>query len=245
MTAPVGALNLLGRLADASNATFLGADEVGATWVYKPVAGERPLWDFPTGTLSRREVAAFAVSEALGLGIVPTTVWFDGPLGEGSAQAWIEGGPTGLIDLIEPGSVTDDWLPILAATTDDDRPVVLAHRDDPRLRAVALFDALLNNSDRKASHLIADGERLRGVDHGVSLHVDDKLRTVLWGWAGAPLTTDEARLLALATAFGEPLAPGLDDDEWEALRLRADAMLSEGTLPRPSGRWPAIPWPPL
>ncbi|WP_331715813.1 protein kinase family protein [Tessaracoccus coleopterorum] len=152
-------------------------------------------------------MAAFAVSEALGLGVVPTTVWIDGPLGEGSAQTWIDGGPTDLIDLLDPATVTGSWLPILAATADD-RPVVLAHRDDARLREVALFDALVNNADRKASHLIADGERLRGVDHGVSLHVEDKLRTVLWGWAGDPLTEGEASVLALATAFGSRSRPG-------------------------------------
>lgn len=245
MTGPVGDLSLVGRLVDASNGTFLGVDDDHNAWVYKPVAGEAPLWDFPAGTLSRREVAAYELSRHLGLGLVPLTVWVDGPLGEGSAQAWVEGEATDLIDLIEPEAVTEQWLPILAATTEDDRPVVLAHRDDPRLREVALFDALLNNSDRKASHLIADGELLRGVDHGVSMHVDDKLRTVLWGWAGDPLTPEEASRAAVVASLEAPLAPGLTDEEWEALRGRASAILASGCLPEPSGRWPGIPWPPL
>lgn len=245
MTGPLGELTLVGRLVDASNGTFLGVDEEHRPWVYKPVSGEAPLWDFPAGTLSRREVAAYALSEAMGLGLVPTTVWVDGPMGEGSAQAWVEGEPTELIDLLSPEDVNSAWLPILAATTEQDQPVVLAHRDDPRLREVALFDALLNNSDRKASHLIADGEQIRGVDHGVSLHVEDKLRTVLWGWAGDPLTGEEASRAALVASLAAPLAPGLADEEWEALRGRAASIVAAGTLPKPSGRWPAIPWPPL
>lgn len=245
MTGPVGDLDLVGRLVDASNGTFLGVDQDRRAWVYKPVAGEAPLWDFPKGTLGRREVAAYALSEVLGLDVVPPTVWIDGPLGEGSAQAWVKGEPTELIDLLDPELLDEGWLPILSATTEDDEPVVLAHRDDPRLRAVALFDVLLNNADRKASHLIADGEHILGVDHGVSLHVDHKLRTVLWGWAGSPLSDEEARQTSLAAAVSAPLAPGLDDDEWAALTRRAERLLAEGAFPRPSGRWPSIPWPPL
>jgi uncharacterized repeat protein (TIGR03843 family) len=110
---------------------------------------------------------------------------------------------------------------------------------------MALFDALLGNSDRKGAHLIADGERVLGVDHGVSLHVDDKLRTILWGWAGDPLTDDERAILAVARGIAAPVAPGLADEEWEALRARADAILAAGAFPVPSGRWPSIPWPPL
>lgn len=239
-------LSLVGRLVDASNGTFLARDEDDESlWVYKPVAGEAPLWDFTEATLGRREVAAYALSEHLGLGVVPLTVWVDGPLGEGSAQAWVEGEATELIDLISPEALTEEWMPVLAAETEDGEPILLAHRDDPRLRAVALFDALLNNSDRKASHLIADGERLAGVDHGVSLHVDDKLRTVLWGWAGDPLTAEEQAICAATARLDSPLAPGLHDDEWAALSARATAMLEAGAFPLPSGRWPSIPWPPL
>ncbi|MFT3887185.1 MAG: SCO1664 family protein [Arachnia sp.] len=245
MTGPRGELRLVGRLVDASNGTFLAVDDDEARWVYKPVAGEAPLWDFPADTLGRREVAAYALSEALGLDVVPETVWVAGPLGEGSAQAWVDGEPTPTIDLLPPERITEAWLPIVAGSTEEGDTVVLAHRDDPALRRVALFDALLNNSDRKASHLIADGEQIRGVDHGVSLHVDDKLRTVLWGWAGDPFTDDELGILALARDVSDPLAPGLADEEWEALRSRASALLAEGAFPLPSRRWPSIPWPPL
>ena len=238
-------LTLVGRLVDASNGTFLAQDDEGAHWVYKPVAGESPLWDFPEATLGRREVAAHAISEHLGLGVVPLTVWTDGPLGEGSAQSWVEGVPTDLIDLIEPEAITEAWMPILAAETEDGSPIVLAHRDDPRLRRIALFDALLNNSDRKATHIIDLDGHLSGVDHGVSLHTDDKLRTVLWGWAGDPLTQDEMGVVSQAAGINAALAPGLHDEEWQALVGRAEAMLAEGAFPVPSGRWPGIPWPPL
>lgn len=245
MTGPAGALRMIGQLTDASNATFVAADEADQRWVYKPVAGESPLWDFPAGTLGRREVAAFALSDALGLDIVPPTFWCEGPLGEGSAQRWVDGAPTPLIDLLEPEELTDAWLPILLANTQDGRQVVLAHRDDARLRKVAIFDALVNNADRKASHLIANGEALRGVDHGVSMHVEPKLRTVLWGWADEPLTEDELVLVRQAAGVGDPLAPGLDDDEWAALIGRAEALFAAGEMPSPDGRRPAIPWPPL
>lgn len=245
MTGPAGNLRLVGRLVGASNGTFLAVDEDGARWVYKPLAGEAPLWDFPDGTLGRREVAAYELSKALGLDLVPLTLWVEGPLGEGSAQAWVEGEATDLIDLLRPEELTDAWLPILSAVTQDDQPVVLAHRDDPRLREVALFDALLNNADRKASHLIARGDRLAGVDHGVSLHAEDKLRTVVWGWAGDPLDAEERALVARAGSIAGPLAPGLADEEWEALVARAAALLASGCLPEPSDRRPGIPWPPL
>lgn len=245
MSGPRGDLKLVGRLVDASNGTFLAVDDSDDAWVYKPQAGEAPLWDFPDGTLGRREVAAFELSRAMGLTLVPLTVWVAGPLGEGSAQAWVDGAATDLVDLLAPEDLTDGWLPVLSAVTEDDRPVVLAHRDDARLRQVALFDALLNNSDRKASHLIADGEHVRAVDHGVSLHAEDKLRTVLWGWAGEPLSEEESHLAATVAGLGAPLSPGLAEVEWDALRQRADAILASGTFPRPSGRWPGIPWPPL
>ncbi len=241
-TAPIGDLEVLGRLTEASNATFLTRDDAERLWVYKPVAGEAPLWDFPHGTLSRREVAAHDVSEALGFGVVPLTLWHDGPAGEGSLQAWVDGEVTDTVDLVRPEQLDETWLPVVSGVDEQDRPILLAHRNDPRLRSMCLFDLVINNSDRKAGHIIADGDRLFGVDHGVSMHVDDKFRTVLWGFAGEPLTPEEEALLRRVPGLSRP-AEGLLPQEWEAMGERAEALLQAGVLPGPSRQWPAIPWP--
>lgn len=240
--APQGDLEVIGRLTEASNATFLTRDEDEVLWVYKPVAGEAPLWDFPLGTLSRREVAAHDLSEALGFGVVPRTLWHDGPAGEGSLQTWIEGEVSTLVDLIRPEHCDETWLPVVAGADERDRPILLAHRDDPRLRAMCLFDLIINNSDRKGGHIIAEGDRIFGVDHGVSMHVADKFRTVLWGFAGQPLTKDEGNVLARVRGLAGPPI-GLNDEEWDAMGQRAEALLFHGVFPRPSNQWPAIPWP--
>lgn len=243
MSGPSGVLRLIGQLTEASNQTFLAVDENERRWVYKPVSGEAPLWDFPDSTLGRREVAAYALSEALGLDVVPLTVWCDGPLGEGSAQAWIDAAASGLVQLVAPDQLTPQWHPIVGVATSKGEQLILAHRDDARLRRVALFDVIVNNADRKASHLI--GDPVRGVDHGVSLHVEPKLRTILWGWAGEPLTDAERALVERARAISEPLAPGLADEEWEAMVARAAQLFSVGEMPHPAEGRPAIPWPPF
>ncbi len=241
---PAGHLRPIGRLTEASNATFLVVDEAERRWVYKPVAGEAPLWDFPHGTLARREVAAHQLSEQLGLGVVPTTVWLDdGPAGPGSAQAWFDGAVTDLVDLLAPEDLDSGWLPVLVGVDEHERPVVLVHRDDERLRRTCLFDLVLNNSDRKAGHLLQQHDTLVGVDHGVSLHVDDKHRTVLWGFAHQEFTPAERDVLGRARDLELARPEGLDESEWEAVSARADHLLELGVFPTPSGRWPAIPWP--
>lgn len=239
---PKGPLEVIGRLTEASNATFLTRDDAEVLWVYKPVAGERPLWDFPHGTLSRREVAAHNLSETLGFHVVPTTLWHDGPAGEGSVQIWIEGEVSTLVDLLRPEQLDETWLPVVAGVDESDRPIVLAHRDDTQLRAMCLFDLIINNSDRKGGHIIADGEHIFGVDHGVSMHVDDKFRTVLWGFAGEPLNESEESILHRVPELPGP-PDGLNEEEWDAMGQRAEALLSDGVFPRPSNQWPAIPWP--
>lgn len=240
----VGELEVVGRLRDASNATFLTVDESGRRWVYKPVVGEKPLWDFPQHSLGRREVAAHTISEGLGFDVVPLTLWGDGPLGEGSLQEWVEGRTTDLVDLLRPEELDQDWLPVVSGVDGEDRPVVLAHRDSEALRRMCLFDLVINNTDRKVGHLIDDGERLLGVDHGVSLHVQDKFRTVLWGFAGSPLSVSEAGLLTAALESGLEVPEGISEAEWQALWGRCEWLLELGVFPEPSGQWPAIPWPP-
>lgn len=224
-----GTLAVEGRLVDASNTTLycsLSRDGLTTACVYKPVRGERPLWDFPDGTLAAREAAAYLVSSALGWNLVPPTVLRDGPFGEGMVQLWIDGDET--VDLGR--LVRADRLP---------------------LRRMVVFDAVVNNADRKGGHLIPmpDGH-VYGVDHGVCFHVQDKLRTVLWSWAGDPLPEDAVDALsALRADLEGPLEAALGvlltRREVVAVKRRVDRLLEHRCYPEPSGDWPPVPWPPF
>lgn len=322
-----GELTVRGQIRGASNAVLYCTVEyegVSAACVYKPVAGERPLWDFPDGTLAQREVAAYELSEAMGWGLVPPTVLRDGPYGEGMCQLWIEAseapegvaaredvagpgdaaasedaeapegaagpseasqgpqgspggspGPEGsaappeapsagaegaahgpllaLVDGDEPG---EGWKAVGFAEVGgpgEERTALLVHADDVRLRRLAVLDAVINNGDRKGGHLLpaADG-RIYAIDHGVTFNADDKLRTLLWGWAGEPLTEealDALRRLSDDLAEDRPLAARLTElitpAEIQALRARVADLLRTGRHREPSGQWPAIPWPPV
>lgn len=221
----LGEMSVTGRLVDASNATLYAKvvhESSEITAIYKPVAGERPLWDFPDGTLADREFAAFRVSEFLGLDLVPLTILRDGPYGIGMVQEWI----------------------------DIDESIDLANyfsQDLPQLRAMAFFDAIINNTDRKIGHLLPDENgNLYGCDHGVTFHEQDKLRTVLWQWAGDDLTTEELKALELikgALGKGLDLSAHLTQPEIEALLSRVERLLESGIMPLPNPEWPAIPWP--
>jgi uncharacterized repeat protein (TIGR03843 family) len=250
-----GELDLLGRIMPASNATFLAEavlDGERVRCVYKPVAGERPLWDFPDGTLAARERAAYLLSEALGWQVVPLTILRDGPHGPGMVQRWCE--PDEALDPVDicgGGEVPDGYLRVLDAQDDTGSAVTLVHEDTEPLRRMAVFDVLVNNADRKGGHVLAmtDGHRY-GVDHGISFHVDNKLRTVLWGWASEPLRAEDRDAVeALLTDLGsrsalrEALCELLDDEEVTALVRRCRRLLAKGRMPVPSGSWPAIPWP--
>ncbi|WP_235439299.1 SCO1664 family protein [Streptomyces yangpuensis] len=258
-----GELTVVGRIREASNAVLLCTvtyDGASADCVYKPVKGERPLWDFPDGSLAQREVAAYLVSEATGWGLVPATVLRDGPFGEGMVQQWIEARQPqddspedGLLALVEGEEAAEGWKPVAFAEVGEGRTALLVHADDPRLRRLSVLDAVINNGDRKGGHLLpAPDGRIYGIDHGVTFHTEDKLRTLLWGWAGEPLT-DEARraltTLAAELAEGAPLATRLAElitaAELAAVRERVAHMLRTGTHPVPSGQWPSIPWPPV
>jgi uncharacterized repeat protein (TIGR03843 family) len=225
-----GELDVEGRLVAASNATLycmIRREAAEAACVYKPIAGERPLWDFPHGTLAGREVAAYAVSRAAGWDLVPPTVYRDGPFGPGMVQLWIDADTS--VDL-----------------------VALARRTDHQmLRDMAVFDAVVNNADRKIGHLlpVSDG-RLFGCDHGVCFGEEYKLRTVLWQWRGRKLPARALDALsrlrtelgtgALAGELAQRLSPG----EIEATRQRVDLLLRERAHPYPPEDWPAVPWPP-
>lgn len=246
-----GELALHGRVLPASNATFVGTID-SVTVVYKPVAGERPLWDFPEGTLAGREVAAYLVSEATGWEVVPRTWLRDGPHGPGMVQVWQEpAAGVAAVGVVPGGTLPEGCLHVFDGVDSEDREVSLIHEDTVALRRMAVLDALLNNADRKGGHVLAmsSGHRY-GVDHGVSFHVEPKLRTVLWGWAGQPLTEAEVdvvrRVGGLAReSLGDSLREHLIDDEVEALVRRCDRLVAEGVMPSPGDHWPVIPWPPF
>lgn len=308
-----GDVDLVGQLTDASNGVFLvivaglRADGGRGYAVLKPVRYERPLWDFPEGTLAGREVAACLIDRAGGWGLVPATVLRTEP--HAALQRWVGALPAGVPDdpdasrepdpargadltrraeatrggdlirspaprrrlrgraelhdpedahvvtLVAAGASTPGWLPVLPAQLADGTDVVVAHADSPRLASLAILDAALNNTDRKGSHVLRDSRGgLWGIDHGVSLHRDDKLRTILWGWQGRPLPdADIDRLSRLAASLQErgedslteALAEHITAGEIDALRRRVAKLLTTGAFPAPSGDWRSIPWPPL
>ncbi|QUR67949.1 SCO1664 family protein [Mycobacterium spongiae] len=256
-----GALTVLGRIRSASNATFLCESilaERSVHCVYKPVSGEEPLWDFPDGTLAGRELGAYLISAELGWNLVPYTIIRDGPAGRGMLQLWVQQpgdaadadprpGPDP-VDLFPASALQPGYLPVLRAYDYAGDEVILMHADDKQLLRMAVFDVLINNADRKGGHILCglDG-RVYGVDHGLCLHVEDKLRTVLWGWAGRPI--DDQTLQAvdgLADALDGPLAAALTDQitpaEISALRQRTQSLLDRPVMPEPNRHRP-IPWP--
>ncbi len=256
-----GDLTVLGRIRSASNATFLCESTLGERsvhCVYKPVAGEQPLWDFPDGTLAGREVGSYLVSAQLGWHLVPHTILRHGPAGRGMLQLWVdqpgdapdseaEPGPD-LVDLCPAGKLPPGYLPVLRAYDYAGDEVILMHADDVRLRRMAVFDVLINNADRKGGHILhgVDGQ-VYGVDHGVCLHVEDKLRTVLWGWAGKPIDDDTLAAVsglvdALCGSFADVLAQHISASEVAALRRRARGMLANPVMPAAERHRP-IPWP--
>lgn len=243
-------LTITGRITTASNATFLGS--IGdVTVVYKPIAGESPLWDFPDGTLAQREVAAFVISQTLGWDVVPRTWLRDGPLGEGMVQLWKDHNPDhSAVDLVATDHVPEvGWKRVLEGRDENGRSVALIHEDTPALRRMAVFDVIVNNADRKGDHILAltDGHR-HGVDHGLTFHRDHKLRTVLWGWLGEDLTAEERHGIdrisqGLHGDLGKDLAELLTAHEIAALAARCSRLLAAGRFPAPTGEMPAVPWP--
>ncbi|SFR27763.1 conserved hypothetical protein [Lentzea waywayandensis] len=247
-----GRIEVEGRLVDASNATLfckISLDGVDAQCVYKPVRGERPLWDFPDGTLAGREVATYLISAA-SFGVVPPTVLRPGPFGSGMVQLWIETREEDeLVDIISVDDVKPGWIPVFHAHDRFGDPAVLVHADHPRIAEMAAFDVVVNNADRKGGHVLhAHDGAVYGVDHGICLHTEPKLRTVLWGWAREPLpdhVLDTLRRLRseLDGTLGETLHDHLTRAEVRAVGERVDKLLAAGVYPEPSGDWPAIPWP--
>jgi uncharacterized repeat protein (TIGR03843 family) len=214
-----GVIDLEGRMLDASNVTLVGSirtADLAAECVYKPVAGERPLWDFPDGTLAGREISAFLVSEATGWGVVPPTVLrVDAPLGEGSLQWFVN------------ADFREHYFSLYAERSE-------LH---DQLQAIAVFDVIANNTDRKSGHCLLEidsaggGDRVWAIDNGLCFSADDKLRTVIWEFAGERLPDDLRRAAASAVDAAAGLATLLDDDEIAAVCRRAQRLARTSTFP--------------
>lgn len=218
-------MRVVSRLIDASNATLLAeieSDNQTQKVIYKPVAGERPLWDFQDGNLAHREYCAFLLSNRAGFDLVPNTVLRDGPFGFGMVQEWID---------------TDEEIDI----------VNFGQSDDSQLKRMAIFDAIINNTDRKYGHLLYKEGKLLGCDHGVTFHSEDKLRTVIWQFSGEKIDKQEMLLIESASAldYQNLFESYLTQDEITAIYERIDRLLKSGRFPSPSENWPAIPWPPV
>ena len=217
-----GEIGKMRRISNASNASiYCEVSSAGQTCraIYKPIAGERPLWDFESGNLASRELAAFLVDQTLGFEIVPPTILREGPFGLGALQLWI-----------------DDAI---------FKPEEISVVSNP-LRRIALFDVVVNNTDRKIGHLLYKGDHLWGCDHGVTFHEQFKLRTVLWQFSEFPLSDTEIQNLQYLQAnLPKELPELISDAEISALITRINNLLLEKKFPLPPTDWPAIPWPPF
>jgi uncharacterized repeat protein (TIGR03843 family) len=251
-----GQIEIEGRLVDASNTTLraeITLNGVTRRCVYKPVRGEKPLWDFPDGTLAGREVSAFLVSQATGWDVVPPTILRDGPMGPGALQLWIDepAETQSLIGFVPAYDVPEGWMAVANARDENGDAYALAHADDPRLARLAVFDSVINNGDRKGGHVLYPSTgTIHGVDHGVTFHVENKLRTVLWGWTGKPLIAEASDVLTdlaarLDSDLGAALEEHLTTTEVQHVRLRVRRLLRSKRFPKPPQEWPAIPWPPI
>ena len=226
MTPPLELVEVVGRMPYASNTTLLATDAEGCRWIYKPVRGEEPLWDFPYGTLAWREVLSHEISAAMGIDIVPLTVEAEGPFGAGSAQLFID------------EDVDFDPRPLYTPSLDE------------RLWPFAVFDIVANNADRKIGHVLREvgTGRLWAIDNGLTFHHEDKLRTVMWGFSGRPLPGDlvdgvERLSAALEEGLAARVAELLSPAEAGALVDRVHDILERPTHPHPPDDRPPIPWP--
>jgi uncharacterized repeat protein (TIGR03843 family) len=250
-----GSLELVTQLDAGQNAVFKAVvelDGLSVSCVYKPIRGERPLWDFPDGNLASREAATFLVSQSMGLTAVPVTVLRDGPLGLGACQQWIDNDPeqvSALIDIRPVDEFPASWRAVVRGVDQNGAEVVFGHADDVRLQRLALLDAVVNNADRKAGHLfVTEQGTVFGIDHGLTFNAAPKLRTVLWGWLDEAIPVAELDMLAqlehdLANHLGHELERYLSKVEVQACLDRVVALRATKIFPRPSPQWPALPWP--
>jgi hypothetical protein len=224
-----GRVALVGRILASSNAIFLATvedEDLRALAIYKPCRGERPLWDFPRGSLCLREVAAYVVSQALDWPLIPPTVLRDGPYGPGALQLYIDADPQANYFTLRDGCLPD-------------------------LLPVALFDVLVNNADRKGGHLLLDRQgRVWAIDNALTFNAEPTLRTVIWDFAGEPIPEEHLaglhqlqKRLARRSTLRQALARLLDEGEIGALQARLEELLERATFPYPDPTRRQVPWP--
>jgi uncharacterized repeat protein (TIGR03843 family) len=202
--------------------------------------------------LAHREVAAYLLSELTGWDVVPQTWLREGPHGLGMVQRWCEVDPAQeAVTIVPEGAVPPGWRHVFDGIDGADQPVSLIHEDTTELRRMAIFDILANNADRKGGHVLPmPGGHRYGCDHGLTFHREPKLRTVLWGWMGEPLSDAETEVVRRVRTLlegpdGDTLGEYLAVWDLEALVARCERLLAEGVMPTPHGDWHVIPWPPF
>lgn len=258
-----GELVPVARLTQASNLALLAhviTDDGPLRCIYKPTAGERPLWDFPGAALAAREVLTAKAADCFGWNLIPTTIWrSDGPAGAGMCQEWVDALDDPPVNLFPVGEVPAGWSHVAEGLDAQGSTVILAHDSSPQMQRLVLLDAMVNNADRKGGHVLRRGDgSLAAIDHGVTFHAENKLRTVLWGWAGTqvpePLMAEveqgAAAFRELVHRWGRPGSAvagtaHLSVDEVAAATGRLDRLLANATFPLPADDWPALPWPPM
>ncbi len=234
---------IVGRIPQSSNNALL-IENSGIQGVYKSVRGERPLWDFPSETLTKREMQAFLIDRHFGFNLIPSTIWIEtDELGPGIIQRFIPNAQSSDVRLIGEDVDAQDWITVVKGEIDEEE-IFLQHTTYEDVFHAAVFDALINNSDRKAGHLLRDAtKKLWLIDHGVSFHIEDKLRTILWGWIGDHIPG----------SLHETLQESLKNSEWrnswllneqelEAFESRIKMLLVQG-MPEPNSNWPSLPSP--
>lgn len=239
-------IEVVGKISSASNATFLVKLLDGSQAVYKPVKGERPLWDFEGRSLGRREMAAFVFLENVDIP-VPTTVWRDDlSFGPGILQSWIEIDEVLAVNIVKVSDVyPKPWINSIVGHDANDQEVALIHRDDSSLRKIALVDLVMNNADRKASHLLHSNEVWFPIDHGLTWHVDFKLRTVLWGWGDLEFDPEEQKFLkrSFSVVAKDSLLDWISIEERDAALDRIETLLESNHWPSPAPSAHVLPWP--
>ncbi len=234
---------IVGRIPQSSNNALL-IENSGIQGVYKSITGERPLWDFPNETLTKREMQAFLIDRHFEFNLIPSTIWIEtDEFGPGIIQRFIPNAQSSDVRLISEDVDSQDWITVVKGEIDEEE-IFLQHTRHADVFQAAIFDALINNSDRKASHLLRDSaKKLWLIDHGVSFHSEDKLRTILWGWIGEHIPE------LLHQTLQESLESSdwrnswlLNEQELEAFELRVQTLLTQG-MPEPNSNWPSLPSP--